>query len=64
MHSQKSTTEVKNTGGKERIIESLSIAHIATDEDGTLKIKKLEDFRDSKVYLEQKQLMGAAHANK
>jgi len=42
--------------------ESLYILHIVTDENGSLKIKKLEDFRDSKVYLERRQSMGAAIA--
>jgi hypothetical protein len=44
--------------------ESLFIVHIVTDEDGSLKVKKAEDFRDSKVYLELKQSMAAALANK
>jgi hypothetical protein len=48
--------------------EALFILHIATDEDGSLKIIKAEDFRDSKVYLELRQsmaaAMAAAHANK
>jgi len=48
--------------------ESLFILHTVTDEGGSLKIKKIEEFRDSKVYLELRQSMGAAiataHANK
>jgi hypothetical protein len=42
--------------------ESLFIVHIVTDEDGSLKVKKVEDFFDSKVYLEFKQGMAAAMA--
>jgi hypothetical protein len=42
--------------------ESLIIVHIATDADGSLKIKKIEDFFDTKVYLEFKQAMTAAMA--
>jgi hypothetical protein len=68
MCSPKSTTNVKNSGGKEITIESLSIAHIVTDEDGSLKIKRVEEFFDSKTYLEFTQSMGAtigaAAANK
>jgi hypothetical protein len=42
--------------------ESLFIVHIATDADGSLKVKKIEDFFDTKVYLEFKQAMTAAMA--
>jgi len=42
--------------------------HIVTDEDGSLKIKKLEDFSDSKAWTEFRQSVAtataAAHANK
>jgi hypothetical protein len=40
--------------------------HIVTDEDGTLKMKRLETFHDSKVYLELRQqtIGAAAHVNK
>ena len=38
------------------------IVHIVADEDGSLKIKKLEDFRDSKVYSEIREAMTAAIA--
>ena len=48
--------------------ESLFIVTIVTDDDGSLKIKQVEDFRDSKVYLELSKSMGeaiaAAQANK
>ena len=42
--------------------------HIVTDDDGSLKIKVLEEFRDSKIYAELRESMGkaiaAAQANK
>ena len=38
------------------------IIHIVVDEDGSLKIKKIEDFRDSKVTLELRDAMTAAIA--
>jgi hypothetical protein len=40
--------------------------HIVTDEDGSLKMKRLESFHDSKVYLELRQqtIGAAAHANR
>ena len=48
--------------------ESLFIVTIVTDDDGSLKIKQLEDFHDSKVYVELSKSMGeaiaAAQANK
>ena len=31
--------------------ESIYITHIATDEDGSLKIMEFEEFTDSQVYL-------------
>ena len=52
----------------EVINESLFIVHIVTDDDGSLKIKQLDYFRDSQVYLELRKSMGetiaAAQANK
>jgi len=53
---------MKNSIGLKAAHESLLIAHIVTDEDGSLKIKKAEDFMDSKAYLEFAQAMGAAIA--
>lgn len=32
--------------------EAVSIAHIVTDEDGSLKIKQIDEFRDSKAHSE------------
>ena len=59
---------MKNKLGMDTVLESLLIVHIVTDDDGTLKIKQVEDFRDSKVYLELRKSMGeaiaAAQANK
>ena len=40
--------------------ESIFIAHIVTDDEGSLKIKQLEDFTDSKLYLEGIQAIGKA----
>jgi len=42
------------------IYEAISIMHIVTDEDGSLKIKKIEEFLDSKTYLEFMQAFAAA----
>jgi hypothetical protein len=42
--------------------ESIFIIHIITDEDGSLKIKQIDEFNDSKVYLEIGEAMAAARA--
>ena len=42
--------------------ESIFTIHIVADEDGSLKIKQIDDFRDSKAYLELSETMGAAVA--
>ena len=43
--------------------EMLLIAHIVTDEDGSLKIKDLENFIDSKAFLDFAEAAAAAKAN-
>ena len=58
---------MKDPTGVETTQELIYIAHIITDEDGSLKIKQVEDFLDTKAHLEFAQSMGpaiAAHANK
>ena len=42
--------------------ESIFILHTVADDDGSLKVKKLEEFRDSKVYLKIREAMTAAIA--
>jgi hypothetical protein len=42
--------------------ESIYFVHIVTDEDGTLKIKQIDEFTDSKVYLDIMQALSAAKA--
>jgi hypothetical protein len=46
------TNKVKTSIGIERIRETIFIGHIVTDEDGSLKIKQLEEFIDSKAELD------------
>jgi len=53
---------VKNSVGIDTAHESLFIVHIVIDDCGCLKIKQIDDFRDSKVYLELSQSMGVAIA--
>ena len=40
------------------------IIQVVTDEDGSLKIGRLEEFTDSKVYLENLQAVSVAKASK
>ena len=42
--------------------ESILIGHIVTDEDGSLKIKHMEEFTDSKAFLDFVQAVTAAKA--
>jgi hypothetical protein len=44
--------------------EAITIAHIVTDEDGSLKIMQIEEFVDSKGQLDSIQALEAAMANK
>lgn len=46
------TAKVRTTVGVELTREMILIAHIVTDEDGNLKIKQLDEFTDSKAYLD------------
>ena len=56
---------MKGSLGIDTTNESIFIIHIVADEDGSLKINKVEDFRDSKVSLELRDAMiAAAQANK
>ena len=52
--------KTKTSIGVERIRESIFIADIVTDEDGSLKIKNLEEFTDSKAELDFAQAIAAA----
>ena len=59
---------MKSSLGIDTTSESIFILHTVADDDGSLKIKKLENFQDSKTFLEiHKALMAAiaaAQANK
>lgn len=43
--------------------EMILTAHIVTDEDGSLKIKQLDEFTDSKTYLDFFKAVAEAKAN-
>jgi len=57
------TNDCKTSIGLDWQRESISIIHIVTDEDGSLKIKLLEEFTDSKTSLDVKNAIAAAKAN-
>jgi hypothetical protein len=56
--------KVMTSIGVEMNHESIYIAHIITDEDGSLKVKQLEEFTDSKVEYDFVQAMVAAGVKK
>ena len=64
MVSQQLTANVKTVIGIETTRESIFIEHIVTDEDGSLKVKRLEEFTDSKTHLDFMQAIAAATAGK
>ena len=55
------TNRAKTTIGVEMVREMILIIEVVPDEDGSLKIKTLEEFTDSKAYLE---FFKAIEANK
>ena len=52
------------TAGIESSRESIFIEHIGTDADGNLKVKKAEEFTDSKAHLDLTAAFSAAIAKK
>jgi hypothetical protein len=50
--------------GVERTRESTFIIQIVSDEDGSLKIKQIEEFTDSKAELDLVQAIAAARVKK
>jgi hypothetical protein len=52
--------KVKTTIGFENVRESIFIIHMIPDEDGILKLEKMEEFTDSKLELDFTQAIAAA----
>lgn len=50
--------------GIEMIREMILTAHIVTDEDGSLKVKQLDEFTDSKAYLDYFKAVAEAKAQR
>ena len=44
--------------------EAVYITHFVTDDDGSLKLKHVDEFTDSKVYSDVHQALAAAKAGK
>ena len=64
MSTPQVTNKAKTNLGADLSRESIMIIQVVTDEDGSLKIGQLEEFTDSKVYLDNLQGISAAIANK
>ena len=58
------TNKTKTSIGVEMSRESIFIGHVVTDEDGSLKLKQVEEFTDSKTYLDFTQAIAEARAKK
>ncbi|KAF9785446.1 hypothetical protein BJ322DRAFT_1063262 [Thelephora terrestris] len=56
------TNKANTSLGVEMVRESIMIGQIVTDEDGSLKIKRIEEFTDSKSYLDLLKALGEARA--
>ena len=50
--------------GIEAIHESIFIQEVVTDDDGSLKVRRVEEFTDSKAHLDFMQAVTAATAGK
>ena len=58
------TNKTKTSIGVEMSRESIFIGHVVTDEDGSLKLRQVEEFTDSKTYLDFTQAIAEARAKK
>ena len=57
------TFKSKGPSGVETVHEAIYTTEVVTDEDGSFKIKRAEEFADSKVHVESRQAPAAAKAN-
>ena len=56
--------EIENPYGLNTKCETVYILHIITDEDGSLKLKQADVFKDSKVFSNVHKELAAAKASK
>ena len=54
--------KTNTTLGIEMNYEAINMVDIVTDDDGSLKIKQVEEFIDSKTFLDSMEAMQAAQA--
>jgi len=54
------TNKTKTSFGLDSTYEAICIAHVATDDDGSLKIKQMEEFVDSKTLIDNMKAYAAA----
>ena len=62
MHISQFTQRVKTTVGVEMVYEAIDITDVEKDEDGNLKIKQIQEFIDSKSFLDSLEAIQAAQA--
>ncbi len=55
---------MENPYGLDTKCEAVYIAHFVADDDGSVKLKLLDEFTDSKVYSDVHQALAAAKAGK
>ena len=56
--------EIENPYGMNTKCETMYILHIVTDDDGSLKLKQADVFKDSQVFSNVHQKLAAAKASK
>lgn len=56
------TNKTKTSLGIDSTIESIYISHIVADDDGSLKIKEVEEFTDSQAFSKFVEALTAAGA--
>ena len=58
------TTEIENPHGIDTKYEAIYITHFITDDDGSLKIKQIDEFMDSEVCSRVYKALAEAKARK
>ena len=58
------TTEVENPYNLDTKCEAIYIVHFVTDDDGSLKVKQVDEFNDSKLYPAFHKALAEASARK
>ena len=56
--------ELENPHGIDTKCEAIFISHFVTDDDGSLKLKRIDEFTDSQVYAGVHKALAEANARK